>query len=60
MNMVPVNEEIVQSAAKALGENSIAAKALADAQRRRAAGEVVSFFWLDQSILVFGEKPSTP
>lgn len=59
MNMVPVDEKVVESTANILGENSAAAKALADAARRRAAGETVSFFRLDRTILVVGENPAT-
>lgn len=39
-----ISEDVVKRLAAIFGDNSAAAKALQDAEKRRAAGEVVKFY----------------
>jgi hypothetical protein len=52
--MIPMSEETVKGVANICGPHSAAAKALANAETRRAAGEIVSFFKQGNSIVVLG------
>lgn len=56
--LTPVSEEVVKMTAKVVGPQSAAAQALTDADRRRQAGETVTFFKAGRSIFVRGAPAS--
>lgn len=53
-NFEPISEAVVKTTAEILGPHSATARALKDADRRRAAGETVEFFKAGNSIVVRG------
>lgn len=54
----PITEAVVKTAAQIIGPHGAAAQALADAERRRAAGQQVTFFKAGASIVVRGTLPA--
>lgn len=53
-HLTAISEEVVRATANILGPDSATAKALQDAERRRATGEVVEFFKAGNAIIVSG------
>lgn len=52
--MIEVSEAVVRTTAEICGPHSGAAKALANAQKRRARGEQVTFYKVWNAIVVHG------
>lgn len=57
--MQKINENTLKTTARIMGKQSAAALALADADKRRANGEIIEFFRVGDRIIVKGTKPST-
>ena len=57
--MEPISEEVVKGTADICGPHSAAARAIKDAEERRAAGEEVAFFRERGSIIVIGVQRAT-
>jgi hypothetical protein len=53
--MIEVSEEAVLFTARICGPSSAAAKAIANAKARRAAGEAVKFYKVQGAIIVQGQ-----
>ena len=52
--MIEISEEVVRGTAEICGPHSAAARAVKDAETRRAAGEAVRFFQTRNCIIVEG------
>ena len=58
--MIEVSEDFVEQVARIMGGSSAAAMALTNADHRRAAGEVVTFYQVKGSFIVHGRQIGAP